>query len=62
MEKANMKNKIAVQWHSFVKIKAKNYLEDYIFMKEIGHGAYGVVIKIKMKYGGFLRAAKLIKS
>lgn len=31
-------------------------------MKEIGKGAYGAVIKIKMKYGGMLRAAKVIKS
>ena len=31
-------------------------------MKEIGRGAYGSVIKIKMKYGGMLRAAKVLKS
>jgi hypothetical protein len=45
-----------------VKIKKKNYLEDYVFMKEIGKGAYGSVVKIKMKYGGMLRAAKVVKS
>jgi calcium-dependent protein kinase len=55
-------SKIAVQWNAFVKIKKKNYLEDYIFIKEIGKGAYGYVSKIKMKYGGLLRAAKVIKS
>lgn len=54
--------KIGVNWNSFVKIKKKSYLEDYIFLKEIGRGAYGSVIKIKMKYGGMLRAAKIVKS
>lgn len=55
-------NRIGVNWHSFVKIKKKNYLEDYVFLKEIGKGAYGSVSKVKMKYGGLLRAAKVIKS
>jgi hypothetical protein len=50
-----------VQWNSFVKIKKKNYLEDYIFVKEIGRGAFGSILKIKMKYGGLSRAAKVIK-
>ena len=54
--------KIGVNWNSFVKIKKKSYLEDYIFMKQIGRGAYGEVAKLKMKYGGMLRAAKIIKS
>ena len=31
-------------------------------MKEIGKGAYGSVLKVKMKYGGLLRAAKVMKS
>ena len=26
-------SKIMVQWNTFVKIKKKNYLEDYIFVK-----------------------------
>lgn len=30
-------------------------------MKEIGKGAYGTVSKVKMKYGGICRAAKIIK-
>lgn len=54
--------KIGVNWNSFVKIKKKNYLEDYIFVRELGKGAYGSVVKIKMKYGGMMRAAKVIKS
>jgi hypothetical protein len=37
-------------------------LEDYVFIKEIGKGAYGSVFKMKMKYGGIARAAKVIKS
>ena len=53
--------KIPVNWSSFIKIKKKNYLEDYIHIKEIGEGAFGVVSKIKMKYGGLYRAAKLVK-
>jgi calcium-dependent protein kinase len=56
------KNRIGVNWNSFIKIKKKNYLEDYVFIKEIGRGAYGSVQKIKMKYGGLFRAAKVIKS
>lgn len=31
-------------------------------MSEIGNGAYGSVLKVRMKYGGILRAAKVIKS
>lgn len=61
-EKKLEHNRIGVNWHSFVKIKKKNYLEDYVFLKEIGKGAYGCVLKVKMKYGGLLRAAKVIKS
>lgn len=63
-EEQHMKNnqRIGVNWQSFIKIKKKNYLEDYIFVKEIGKGAYGSVLKVKMKYGGLLRAAKIIKS
>lgn len=56
------KNRIGVNWNSFIKIKKKNYLEDYVFIKEIGRGAYGSVQKIRMKYGGLFRAAKVIKS
>ncbi len=50
-----------MQWSSFIKIKKKNYLEDYIHVKEIGEGAFGTVSKIKMKYGGMFRAAKIVK-
>lgn len=54
--------KIAVSWNSFVKIKQKDYLLDYEHIQDIGCGAYGVVSKIKMKYGGFFRAAKTVKN
>lgn len=57
-----MFNKISVKWNTFAKIKKKSYLEDYIFIKEVGRGAYGSVCKLKMKYGGLLRAAKIIKT
>ena len=36
-------------------------MEDYIHVKEIGQGAFGTVSKIKMKYGGMFRAAKIVK-
>ena len=36
-------------------------MEDYIHIKEIGEGAFGTVSKIKMKYGGLFRAAKIVK-
>jgi calcium-dependent protein kinase len=55
-------DRILVQWSSFVKIKKKNYLDDYIFIKNIGVGAFGAVSKIKMKYGGLYRAAKKVKT
>jgi hypothetical protein len=61
-EKKSNFSRIGVNWQSFIKIKKKNYLEDYIFIKEIGKGAFGSVLKIKMKYGGLFRAAKVIKS
>ena len=61
VEKVNSEQ-ISVKWDQFTKMKKKNYLEDYIFIKEIGKGAYGVVSKIKMKYGNFCRSAKVIKS
>lgn len=60
-ENAEDINRILVQWSSFIKIKKKNYLEDYIHIKEIGEGAFGTVSKIKMKYGGMFRAAKVVK-
>lgn len=53
--------RILVQWSSFIKIKKKNYLDDYIHIKEIGKGAFGTVSKIKMKYGGMYRACKTVK-
>jgi hypothetical protein len=62
MEEKKIGNRIAVNWNSFIKIKKKNYLEDYIFVKEIGRGAFGSVLKIKMKYGGLFRAAKVVKA
>lgn len=58
----NIIERITIDWNAFVKIKKKNYLEDYVFIKEIGRGAYGTISKIKMKYGGIPRAAKTIKS
>ena len=61
-EKTLNYNKVGVNWNNFIKIKKKNYLEDYAFIKEIGRGAYGSVNKIKNKHGGLMRAAKIVKS
>ena len=61
-EKKLEQRKIGVNWNSFVKIKKKSYLEDYVFLNKIGKGAFGEVAKLKMKYGGMVRAAKIIKS
>jgi hypothetical protein len=50
-----------VQWSRFIRIKKKDYLDEYIFIKEIGYGTYGLVVKIKMKYNEIYRAGKIIK-
>lgn len=42
-------------------MKKKNYLEDYVVLKEIGKGGFGTVNKVQAKYTGVLRAAKKIK-
>jgi hypothetical protein len=55
------RGRIEVNWNSFTKIKKKNYLEEYIFNKEIGRGSFGMVIKAKMKYASRYRAIKIIK-
>lgn len=52
---------IKIKWNSFIKMKKKNYLEEYIVIKEIGKGGFGTVSKVKAKYTGVLRAAKKIK-
>ena len=52
---------IKVKWNSFIKMKKKNYLDDYIIMKEIGRGGFGKVNKVRSKYTGLYRAAKKIK-
>jgi serine/threonine protein kinase len=42
-------------------MKHRNYLDDYIIMKEIGRGGFGKVNKVRSKYTGLYRAAKKIK-
>jgi hypothetical protein len=42
-------------------MKNKNYLEDYKISREIGRGAFGLVNKVKEKFTGVIRAAKIIK-
>jgi calcium-dependent protein kinase len=52
---------IKVKWNSFIKMKKRNYLDDYVIMKEIGRGGFGKVNKVRSKYTGLYRAAKKIK-
>jgi len=42
-------------------MRKKNYLNDYLLVKEIGRGGFGTVSKVKTKYTGVYRAAKKIK-
>lgn len=42
-------------------MKKKNFQNDYEVLKQIGKGGYGTVYKVKAKYTGVLRAAKVIK-
>ncbi len=52
---------IKIKWNSFIKMKKKNYLEEYTIIKEIGKGGFGTVSKVKAKFTGVVRAAKKIK-
>ena len=52
---------IKVRWNSFIKTKKKNYMDDYVIIKEIGRGGFGKVSKVKSKFTGIYRAAKSIK-
>ena len=52
---------IRVKWNSFIKMKKRNYLDDYLILKEIGRGGFGKVSKVRSKYTGLHRAAKRIK-
>jgi len=52
---------IKVKWNTFIKMKKRNYLEDYSVLKEIGRGGFGCVHKVKARYTGIYRAAKRIK-
>ncbi len=42
-------------------MKKRNYLDDYIILKEIGRGGFGRVNKVKSKFTGLFRAAKKIQ-
>lgn len=42
-------------------MKKRNYLDDYVIVKEIGRGGFGKVNKVRSKYTGLFRAAKKIK-
>ena len=44
-----------------MKIRKQNYLKNYIHLKDIGQGSYGIVSKIKMKITGMMKAAKIIQ-
>ena len=61
IEAETLHGRVGVNWAGFVKTKRRSYLEDYIFVKELGKGAFGAVAKVKMKYGTLCRAVKIIK-
>ena len=61
LDKKNKKKKMLIQWNMFLKTKKKSYLEEYVAIQEIGRGNFGSVIKVKIKNGSTLRAAKIIK-
>ena len=50
-----------MRWNSFIKMKKRNYLDDYLIVKEIGRGGFGKVNKVRSKYTHLYRAAKKIK-
>ena len=52
---------IKIKWNSFIKMKKRNFLEDYKVLKEVGKGGFGTVCKVKAKYTGVFRAAKIIQ-
>ena len=56
-----MLEEVKVRWNSFIKLKKRNCLEDYVFLAELGRGGYGCVYKAMMKYTGLYRAGKKIK-
>ena len=52
---------IKVKWNNFIKMKTRNYLDDYQILRQIGRGGFGKVNKVQSKYTGLMRAAKKIK-
>jgi calcium-dependent protein kinase len=52
---------IKVNWNSFIKMKNRNYLDDYAVIKKIGRGGFGVVSKVKSIHTDVFRAAKVIR-
>ena len=52
---------IKVKWNDFIKMKERNYLDDYEIIRQIGRGGFGKVNKVRSKYTGIYRAAKKIK-
>lgn len=51
---------VKVKWDHFIKMKRRQFLDDYKILTEIGRGGYGSVYRVVMKNGNILRAAKKI--
>jgi len=56
-----LRQKIDVNWGSFIKLKTKNFEEDYCVVQELGRGAFGTVSKVMLRSTKLMRAMKSIK-
>mgnify|MGYP000971776063 CR=1 FL=1 len=46
-----MFDNVEVKWNKFIKMKKRNFQEDYRIVNEIGRGGFGCVYKVVMKNG-----------
>lgn len=61
MDEPQPRQKIEVNWGSFIKLKNKNFELDYQVVQELGSGAFGTVSKVMLRTTKLARAMKSIK-